>query len=204
MIKCYEYDKLAVSVFQRPKKGNDCSGDCFFMNETNEYFICAVADGLGSGKDARRASARVIDVIDDYQRQSVHTIMENCNRALRSVYRGSVLTVFKLYFSSGLMEYGSIGNIRSVFVLDEKKEVVPLPAAGYLPGSRLRWRVEKHSFSDSFYFLIYSDGLDMDRYDRQALLDSGSEEALIQQLRKLIEGQDRTDDVTFLLGKYGH
>src|SRR5699024_10385072 len=55
--------KVQVAVYQKAKSNNYYCGDSYFYTETENEFVCALADGLGSGEFAKESSQAVIDII---------------------------------------------------------------------------------------------------------------------------------------------
>ncbi|HET7579587.1 MAG TPA: hypothetical protein VFK33_09920, partial [Bacillales bacterium] len=76
MIENLQYRRMEVSAFQEAKTGQVDCGDSYFVTETNEYFICVLADGLGSGKGARRSSERAVSIVKESHHKDIGTLME--------------------------------------------------------------------------------------------------------------------------------
>src|SRR5690625_5825620 len=84
-----------VSVYQKVKQGNSECGDSYFYHQDDDYFVCALADGLGSGELARESSRAVVDVIESNPLMSITEIIKRSNEALFGK-RGVVLGVLKI------------------------------------------------------------------------------------------------------------
>lgn len=199
MIKHHKYEQIEVSAFQKAKKGKACCGDSYFVNETGSYFICAVADGLGSGELAKDSSQKVTEVVKKHQEEDVGLLMKKCNQALGGK-RGAVLSVFKIHFHSKVLEYCGIGNIRVILVPPEGKSIHPLPVSGFLSGTPANYRIQRFPFAGGSSFIAYSDGFDMTSKERSLLLNISSPTEISEHIPPLVENK-RSDDVTFLLGK---
>src|SRR5699024_9744477 len=88
-----------VAVYQKTKVGNHLCGDSYFYKETDDGFICALADGLGSGEYAKESSDIVMDVIRHHMGASVKDLVKKCNKRLYGK-RGVVLGILKFDFKT--------------------------------------------------------------------------------------------------------
>jgi negative regulator of sigma-B (phosphoserine phosphatase) len=202
MIENLHFNKMRTSVFQQPKKGESCCGDSYYMVETDEYFLCAVADGLGSGPEARSASEKAVTVVKENPADDVGVLMTKCNQALRSG-RGAVLSLFKIHFRDNRLMFAGVGNIRFVFYPPNEKAVYPIPSVGFLSGKRLSVRVQSFLYPEDSSFVIYSDGLTVKspRYP-SAMLKTANPEEISQRVAAMVnDDPEQPDDVTFIVGK---
>ncbi|HET7579375.1 MAG TPA: PP2C family serine/threonine-protein phosphatase [Bacillales bacterium] len=200
MIVRHRYPQMEVSAFQKTKAGESCCGDSYFVTETEDYFLCALADGLGSGTAANEASDRAVSVIRESHHEEVGTLMRACNRELRAS-RGAVLSIFKILFGARKLIFSGVGNVRFVFYPPREKSVFPVPAVGFLSGRPLVPRVQTFSFQEGTSFMIHSDGLAMNTASRAAFSDRTSPEEASSKVRQMAEEQDLHDDATFLFGR---
>ena len=67
-------------------------------------FICALADGLGSGEFAKDSADAVMEEIENYADESIETIVKKCNEVLVKK-RGVVLGIIKLDFTTKIYFY---------------------------------------------------------------------------------------------------
>lgn len=118
-----------VSVYQQPKQGNTFCGDSYFYNETEDHFICAIADGLGSGEYAMESSQAVIDIIKENNHVSVEELVRKSNEILYGK-RGVVLGILKMDFRSEVYSFSSIGNIGIMTVTDDRVKKRNIPNTG--------------------------------------------------------------------------
>ena len=58
-------EHVEAYVYQEAKRGNRESGDTYFIHTEEDYFICAIADGLGSGPIARQSAQIIPKVLND-------------------------------------------------------------------------------------------------------------------------------------------
>ncbi|ENH96400.1 phosphoserine phosphatase [Gracilibacillus halophilus YIM-C55.5] len=149
---------IDVSVFQKAKKGNYYCGDSYFYEESDDYFVCALADGLGSGEFAKESSQLVIDTIKASPDASVKTLMRQCNQQLTGK-RGVVLGILQLDLHTMQYAYSSIGNIGLVTVTANAVKKRNIPQAGYLSGFDRPFKVITGDIEEGMIFLLFSDGV---------------------------------------------
>lgn len=151
-------NRVEVEVFQKSKKGNYYCGDSYFYTETEDEFICALADGLGSGEFASESSQVVVDIIGDNIHASVEQIIKTCNKNLTNK-RGVVLGILKLNFKKQEYSYSSIGNIGVITVLEDGSKKRNIPNNGYLAGFPRKFKIENGPLVPNMNFIMFSDGV---------------------------------------------
>src|SRR5690625_796516 len=102
-------EKVNVAVYERAKGTNITSGDSYFYQEADDTFICAIADGLGSGQFAKESSEIVIDTIKNNPDLSDRELAHLCSEQLVG-RRGVVLGVLRLDYQDKTFAYSSIGK----------------------------------------------------------------------------------------------
>ncbi|GGF33112.1 phosphoserine phosphatase RsbX [Halobacillus andaensis] len=194
-----DLSKVAVSIYQKAKKGNYYCGDSYYYKETDKEFVCALADGLGSGELARDSSQAVMDVIEKYPDLSIESIIKKCNDALLGK-RGVVLGILKIDFHQNTYSYSSIGNIGVITIDREGHRSRNIPLAGYLAGYPRKLRVSRGKAEEGMVFLMFSDGVQ----DRKlsAKHTSTRNVKLITEQYKEFYGHSRDDDTTLIALKY--
>lgn len=153
----FKQKNIEVYAHQSIKEGKTQCGDSYFYIETEEYFICVVADGLGSGEFAHEASLAVTQIIEKNHHQSVEVLMKECNRVLFEK-RGAAVSIFKVYFRSREFVYSCVGNIRFYLYAPNGHLIYPLPVSGYLSGRPQVYHTQRFSYVPHSKFLIHSDG----------------------------------------------
>ncbi|MBM7554401.1 PP2C family serine/threonine-protein phosphatase [Thalassobacillus pellis] len=192
-------DRLQISVYQKPKKGNYYCGDSYYYKETDKSFVCALADGLGSGELAKISSQAVMDIIEEFPDLDIESLIKKCNEALLSK-RGVVLGILKIDFSSNTYSYSSIGNIGIMTVTSEGKKKRNIPLAGYLSGYPRKLRVVHGKLEPGLVFIMFSDGVNERQLSLKLFHDFD--------VRRIIEQYDienggaRDDDTTLIAMKY--
>lgn len=190
---------VAISIYQKAKKGNYYCGDSYYYKETENEFICALADGLGSGEMARESSQAVMDVIEQYPNLEIESIIKKCNNALLGK-RGVVLGILKIDLQMKSYSYSSIGNIGVITIDLEGNRKRNIPLGGYLAGYPKKMRVSRGKAEEGMVFLMFSDGV----LDRQlsAKHTSANSIKMITEQYKEHYGQSRDDDTTLIAMKY--
>lgn len=189
-------DKLELFVHQTTKAGNTECGDSYFYKATDEYFICVIADGLGSGKYANDASTAVIAVVEQYHHEELDQLMDRCNKVLLQK-RGAAVSVLKFYFEKNEFVYSGVGNIRFFLYSPEGKLTYPLPVTGYLSGRPQKFHTQRFTYEPESKFLIYSDGYNISGA-KSLLKGYRSTEAIADEIKR--NNIDGIDDATFILG----
>ncbi len=151
-------DRIEVHAENIAKGDNRFCGDSYFFHHTDEYFICVLADGLGSGEFAFDSSSAVAKVVQDYHDQDVESLMNLCNKALENK-RGAAVSILKVYYESQEFVYSCVGNIRFYLYSPDGKMTYPLPITGFLSGRPQAIRVQRFPYLPNSRFLIHSDGL---------------------------------------------
>lgn len=201
MIKKYNLNHFDVRVFQQPKAGMDCCGDSFFIKETEDFMICGIADGLGSGCYAKEASKAAVDILSDMQNESVVTMM-NCVNHSQQNLRGVVMSLFKINLKSRQGYFCGVGNINMI-INYESVYAQPLPEKGYISGKPLQYKVQPFHFPENGSFALFSDGIHIPPKQLQRLyriLDSPEEENVLTDLNTC-SVRNLNDDATLIIGR---
>jgi negative regulator of sigma-B (phosphoserine phosphatase) len=198
MIEHHQYKLASVSSYQKAKKGNDLCGDSFYTTETDDYLVCAVADGLGSGELAKKASGKAADIIDQNHHESVEHLMHLCNEGLKQT-RGAVMAIVKIDYKNKTASYSGVGNIRFMISTERQKAVHPLPKAGFLVGKPERFKIQEFTFEKELLFMLYSDGMDIHTVSRSLLTKMISPKESLTYISGL--AQDINDDATCVVGQ---
>lgn len=203
MIKEFVSSYMTAKGFQKPKAGNTESGDEYLLLEEEDYYLCVMVDGLGSGKGAKEAATAVIQTIRTYHTAPILEMMERCNEAVCD-QRGAVVTVFKYFYKTKKVEYSSIGNIRLVFLFPDGSLIRPIPIPGYLSGRMQKFKLQTFQLISNVVFLLYSDGVQPSWFTKETvdMIKSYSVNMLDYFYCLTEQKVNRKDDVTLLIGKF--
>jgi len=191
-----ENEYSEAHAFQTAKDSNLLCGDSFYMTLTEEYFLCVLADGLGSGKYAHESSQAAVSVVSSNPEENVSTLMDYCNKVLLRK-RGAAVAILKVDFKQKVFEYSCVGNIRFYMYTPEGKLVYPMPVTGYLSGRPQKYRTQKYSYESKSKFLLHSDGF-VNVNTKTLLSSCQSISALVAHLK--VKQVNRSDDMSFIVG----
>lgn len=191
-----ENECLEAYAFQRAKEGKVFCGDSFYMTAKDGYFLCVLADGLGSGEYAYESSKAVTSVVQSNIEEDVQTLMNFSNKVLLSK-RGAATAIFKVDFHEKTFEYSCVGNIRFYLYTPSGKMVYPMPVSGYLSGRPQKFRTQKFPYEPNSTFLIHSDGF-VKENSKPIIESCQSVSAIANRLKE--KQVNKSDDVTFIIG----
>ncbi|WP_186576333.1 protein phosphatase 2C domain-containing protein [Aquibacillus kalidii] len=190
--------RMEVSVYQKAKKGNYYCGDSYFYQETENEFICALADGLGSGEYARESSQAVMSIIENNIHSSVEQIVKECNKSLLGK-RGVVLGVLKVDFQTMEYAFSSIGNIGIMSIASNNEKKRNIPNSGYIGGVPRPVKVLNGRITDDLIFVMFSDGVSS--RDLSAKYFLGKDVHAITESFSSLVGINENDDTTLIAMK---
>lgn len=190
-------EEIEFLASQSSKNGMPYCGDDYFFINTDDYFLCVLADGLGSGQFAYDSSSAVTEIVKTNHNESVATLMSLANDVLLNK-RGAAVSVLKLYYDTKEFVYSSVGNIRFFLYNPESDKLVyPLPVTGYLSGRNQKYQTQRFKYEPNAKFILHSDGLQI-QGAKSILKTYGS---LEQKARVILENNTvHSDDTTFILG----
>ncbi|ASK61245.1 indirect negative regulator of sigma-B activity [Virgibacillus phasianinus] len=191
--------RVEVGVYQKAKKGNYYCGDSYFYTETENEFVCALADGLGSGEFARESSQVVVDIIKDNIHASIEQIIKRCNENLTGK-RGVVIGILKIDFTSKRYSFSSIGNIGVITISQDGKKKRNIPNGGYLAGYHRPFKIENGKVDSVMNFIMFSDGVSDAELAQKYFLNKNVNETIATYEFK--NGQAKDDDTTLIAMRY--
>jgi anti-sigma regulatory factor (Ser/Thr protein kinase) len=107
-----------------PIAGEDECGDAWAVAIDDTGVTMMVADGLGHGPEAARASNAAVQEVKSRPGQAPAVVMEHIHKALRPT-RGAAVAVARLALGSEELVFGGIGNIAAaVFGPESRKQMV--------------------------------------------------------------------------------
>lgn len=191
--------KVQTAVFQKPKKGNYICGDSYFFEETEDGYICAIADGLGSGEMAKDSSQVAINVIREAADDPPEKILRDINSAL-SGKRGVVIGVLKFDYNSGVFSFLSVGNIGLVAINAEHRKIRHISNAGYLAGYQRTFKYEEKKLEPEMNFLLFSDGVSERELSKDYMTTTNVDDLIT--LYSHLSNEVKTDDTTLIAIRY--
>ncbi|WP_088105704.1 PP2C family serine/threonine-protein phosphatase [Halalkalibacter urbisdiaboli] len=199
MIKNYEHDQIDIVAFQEAKSGKSYCGDAHIVIKEQDYIVCAVIDGLGSGEWANHSAETATKVIKNEHDKDVEQIVEACNRALFNK-RGVVLTIIKVDLKQHTLCYCNVGNVGFVLYQPDGTTVQPIPVRGYLSGRMQKISSKCYQIYRGTSFVLYSDGVKKPPSNK-LMLEMKSPENQINEYVTEYQALSN-DDLTLLIGKF--
>ncbi|SDC16849.1 negative regulator of sigma-B (phosphoserine phosphatase) [Pelagirhabdus alkalitolerans] len=190
---------VEVSVYQKAKAGNYYCGDSYYYYEDEDFFICALADGLGSGEMAHASSKAVMDTFKENPYMSTKEMVKASNEALVKK-RGVVLGVLKLDYRSQRYTYASIGNIGLMMINSDTVKTRNIPVSGYLGGYSRQMKEESEPLKEGTIFALFSDGV-VSRDLSHDLFKKSHVDDITDAFKEQMV-QKRDDDTTLIVIKY--
>lgn len=190
---------VEVAVYQQAKEGNYYCGDSYIHLKTDDEFICAIADGLGSGEYALESSQITIDIIRQNVDATVEELVKKCNKDLMGK-RGVVLGILKLDFNSDTYSFSSIGNIGVMTVTPGGKKKRNIPSGGYLAGYKRPFKVIREKLLPKMNFILFSDGVTDEELASKFFLGRNVDD-IINSFKKYCHTK-RKDDTTLIAVSY--
>lgn len=197
MIKQYTDGRTDVIALEKTKPGNACCGDVHTVIHTDEYMLCTVIDGLGSGEAARRSADIVLETVKQNHHHPVNDIADQSNQKLLPE-RGVVLTIIKIYYDKKQIAYCNYGNVGFLLRTPSGKFIQPIPKRGYLSGKKSKLDVQYFPFERDSIFCLHTDGI-RSPFKKEKLLSVSKLDDARKYLGQMTE--EIVDDVTVLVGK---
>lgn len=188
-------EHVEMYVYQEAKQGNIESGDTYFLHAEKDYFLFAIADGLGNGPIARQSSEIIPTVLREHHHESIDELLSRCNEYMLRK-RGAAVAIVKIDYIKKTVQYSCVGNVRFYFLQDGKKMIYPLPVMGYLSGRPQRLNTQEYSYHPGDLFFLHSDGVEL-RSPTSSLKESSGPYELFQ---KVLPTINHADDATFITG----
>lgn len=187
---------LEVFVYQEAKEGKHECGDTYFTFMNDQYFLCAIADGLGSGPIARQSSEIMPMILAEYHHETIDELLLRCNKLMYQK-RGAAVAIVKVDFTCKTIEYSCVGNIKFYITRkDDDKMIYPLPVMGYLSGRPQKLRAQKYVYKPGDLFLLHSDGVVL----KNPKVSMRSSIGAFDLHRSLLDTIAHGDDATFIAG----
>lgn len=140
-----------------PFHGETANGDAVYVCEDDPGLLVAVADGLGHGPNAEKASQACIGYIKEHRRKDFHALLTELHEVLRGT-NGVALTLVQISPDRGRLVHCGVGNVNSRGWPRSELSLVPRP--GILGSGRApEPRVQEMPWPRNATLLIYTDGI---------------------------------------------
>lgn len=147
------------AIVSRPYPGEPASGDDAVVLRHGPTVIAAVADGLGHGREARRASARAIDVLGDEASLSLEDLFASIHAKLAET-RGCAMSIARSR-PAGYVDCASAGEVYTQLYTREGSHFVPSTPCvlGDVSAGKRTIRIETHASGQGSILVMFTDGL---------------------------------------------
>jgi len=166
-------NKIEYGISSKPKINESVNGDAYFIGNDNNTFLGVIADGLGHGMSANKASKAAVNYIADNISKSVVDLIYGCNKILKGT-TGAALGIVKMNLSENKVEVAGVGDIN--FKAKSKGDFNPATISGTV-GYNLR-KVESYSYplNKGDVICMFSDGISSD-FELKEYLDMKAQES---------------------------
>ncbi|HEY0491151.1 MAG TPA: ATP-binding SpoIIE family protein phosphatase [Telluria sp.] len=148
-----------------PIPGEEECGDNWGVSFRSSGISVVVADGLGHGPEAAKASTAAIDVSLDFDKGSPGARLEDAHGALRST-RGAAAAIADIDAYEGKLRFAGVGNIAASIISNGPRR--HLLSHNGIVGSNLRKVQEfEQPWDSSSLLILHSDGINT-RWDLSA------------------------------------
>jgi serine phosphatase RsbU (regulator of sigma subunit) len=142
---------------QAPHRGEKVCGDAWGVVSFDRFTTILVADGLGHGAFAAKASNEAVRFFKEHAEMDPAALLDGVHQALRST-RGAAVAVARVEPENGRVRYAGIGNIAGLIVsgADTQQMVSHNGTAGH----QVR-RIQEFNYSwrRGSVLVMHSDGL---------------------------------------------
>lgn len=149
--------RIAVGAVLKPIAGEEVSGDAWAYCERDDAAALIVADGLGHGLMAARASTEAIAAFRRGTELSPMAVLQRVHSSLRST-RGAAVAVTYMDRAHSTIRYSGIGNIAGA-VIDGGKPVLMISHNGTAGYHSPRLQEFSYRLSEEALVVMHSDGL---------------------------------------------
>lgn len=138
-------------------KGETANGDAYVVRERPEGWTAMVADGLGHGPEAAKASQEAVRIFRRQQDGSPSAILAAVHAGIRHT-RGGAVSVARYDRTSEMLVFAGIGNVAGAVVNGgEAKRTVSL--AGTVGQAARRIQEFEYPMTSNGLFVLCSDGI---------------------------------------------
>lgn len=107
-----------AASFTRP--GQTETGDLYLVSYFPGGALAAVVDGLGHGAEAAVAARTAIEILQNYQQESVVSLVRRCHQGLKTT-RGAVMSLASFDAAKGTVTWIGVGNVMGVLIRGDNR-----------------------------------------------------------------------------------
>jgi anti-sigma regulatory factor (Ser/Thr protein kinase) len=190
-----------VAGLSIPLAGEARCGDAWAVWSAGQLTSLFMADGLGHGTDAARASAAAVSTFLGRAERSADDVISAVHDALKST-RGAAVAIAEMDRRRGVLQFCGLGNISAVIVRPDGSEQHLVSLAGIAGHVARRLHVYTYSWAAGDLLVMHSDGIgthwSLSRYPG---LGSRHPAAIAGVLAR--DHRRGTDDATVVVARHG-
>lgn len=197
------HGEIAWAVDMRCYPGEHVCGDMHCVTSTERGVLLVVADGLGHGPEANRASSHAISTATDIASVSCDliTVAKQCHGALQRT-RGAAVSFAEIVPEENCLHWLAVGNVDGCLAYANETEhpYCGMLLRGGVVGRRLPpLRVSTQTMSPGDVLMIVTDGI-ASGFQLSVRLDTSVQE----NARHILAQHDKgNDDALVLVARYG-
>lgn len=197
------HGEVAWAVDMRCYPGERVCGDMHCVTSTERGVLLVVADGLGHGPEANRASSHAISTATDVATVSrdLITIAKECHSALQRT-RGAAVSFAEIVPEDNCLHWLAVGNVDGclAYANETERPYCGMLLRGGVVGRRLPpLRVNTQTMSPGDVLVIVTDGI-ASGFQRSVRHDVSVQE----NARNILAQHDKdSDDAMVLVARYG-
>jgi hypothetical protein len=189
------YEVGAVCV---PKPGETVSGDAWGMEARDDGLVLLVADGLGHGPDAGRASSMAVSVLQDHANDPAVRLLDRVHGKLRTT-RGAAVAVMRHDKAAGEISFAGVGNIGACIVNGPLRQ--PMVSHNGIVGHNMHKSQEfRYPWPRGGQLVAHSDGLETG-WDPGRVADLAAHHPSIVAAALFREHSRRRDDTVVVVAR---
>ena len=154
----------AISV---PYPGQLACGDAWSVHQYPDCVVIAMADGLGHGEEAARASTMALAFARQHPDADPEQLLHRMNPVLRGS-RGAAVVSCRFRLQANLLDYAGAGNIAASLNFRGQRQRNLVSMNGTVGGNIPKIQGFRYSWQAGTVFVLHTDGLSanwsLDRY----------------------------------------
>ncbi|MEJ5362381.1 MAG: SpoIIE family protein phosphatase [Spirochaetota bacterium] len=148
--------RFIYSTICVPLIGEEFCGDTVAVHCNDDFALCMIADGLGHGEYAYKASTIAAEVFFDNVTKEPHEILSRIDHALYST-RGASASIAKIIPEKNEVVYAGIGNIAGAIVGEKRVNMVSHNGTLGMHNSTIH--TFTYPWSNNALCIMHSDGI---------------------------------------------
>ena len=148
---------LEVGVVCLPRQGEQACGDAWAVTATGPAWGAVLADGLGHGEEAARASDEAVRVFQEHGEETPADLVQRMHQVLRST-RGAAALVLGGDAATGTVRACGVGNVSAAVVSEDSTRQVT-SVNGTLGHALRKVKEFIYTWPRTALLVAYSDGL---------------------------------------------